>query len=165
MQAFVTYQQNSDCGPAWDCSLLFIDAADADHGCGRAGDRFDAKQLSNVSKFASRKRCLLSYRKQELSGAKMNSHRTTVHPPPPLNSSSTISSGTFSVATISTVAVSPLVSRTVVRSTGKFCFIFADRPSRADQAFSTGRRRRRIAGKCKPRDLGRRSFLHLGYGS
>ena len=33
--------------------------------------------------------------------------------------------------------------------------IFADRPSRADQAFSIGRRRRRIAGKRKPPDLGR----------
>jgi Tfp pilus assembly protein PilX len=46
--------------------------------------------------------------------------RTTVHPPPILNFSSAISSGTFTVATISTMAMSPLVSRTVVRSTGKF---------------------------------------------
>lgn len=46
--------------------------------------------------------------------------RTTAHPPPALNSSAAISSGTFSVATISRVAVSPLVSSTVVRSTGKF---------------------------------------------
>lgn len=46
--------------------------------------------------------------------------RTTVHPPPALNFSSAISSGAFTVATISTVAMSPLVSRTVVRSTGKF---------------------------------------------
>lgn len=46
--------------------------------------------------------------------------RTTVHPPPALNFSSAISSGKFTVATISTVAMSPLVSRTVIRSTGKF---------------------------------------------
>jgi hypothetical protein len=46
--------------------------------------------------------------------------RTTAHPPPALNSSSAISSGTFSVATISIVAVSPLISNTVVRSTGRF---------------------------------------------
>lgn len=46
--------------------------------------------------------------------------RTTAHPPPALTYSATISSGTFSVATMSTVAVSPLVSNTVVRSTGKF---------------------------------------------
>ena len=46
--------------------------------------------------------------------------RTTAHPPPALSSSSTISSGTFSVATISNVAVSPLMSNTVIRSTGKF---------------------------------------------
>ncbi len=46
--------------------------------------------------------------------------RTTVHPPPALNFSSAISSGTFTVATISIAAMSPLVSRTVVRSTGKF---------------------------------------------
>jgi Tfp pilus assembly protein PilX len=46
--------------------------------------------------------------------------RTTAHPPPAIDSSSAISSGTFSVATISTVAVSPLMSSTVVRSTGKF---------------------------------------------
>ena len=44
----------------------------------------------------------------------------TAHPVPPFNSSSTISRGTFSVSTISTVAVSPLVSRMVVRSMGKF---------------------------------------------
>ena len=46
--------------------------------------------------------------------------RTTVHPPPALNFSSAISSGRFTVATISTAAMSPLVSRTVIRSTGKF---------------------------------------------
>jgi Tfp pilus assembly protein PilX len=46
--------------------------------------------------------------------------RTTVHPPPALNSSTALSSGTFSVSTISTALVSPLVSRTVVRSIGKF---------------------------------------------
>jgi Tfp pilus assembly protein PilX len=46
--------------------------------------------------------------------------RTTVHPPPALNFSSAISSGRFTAATISTAAMSPLVSRTVVRSTGKF---------------------------------------------
>lgn len=46
--------------------------------------------------------------------------RTTVHPPPALNFSSAISSGKFTVATISTVVMSPLVSRTVIRSTGKF---------------------------------------------
>ena len=45
--------------------------------------------------------------------------KATAHPVPPLNSS-TISSGTFSVATISTIAVSPLVSRVVVRSMGRF---------------------------------------------
>ena len=50
----------------------------------------------------------------------MSLQQTTAHPLPALNSSSTISSGTFSVATISTVAISPLVSRMVVRSTGKF---------------------------------------------
>jgi Tfp pilus assembly protein PilX len=44
----------------------------------------------------------------------------TAHPVPPFNSSSTISSGTFSVSTISTLAVSPLVSRMVVRSIGRF---------------------------------------------
>ena len=44
----------------------------------------------------------------------------TVHPVPPFNSSSTISRGMFSVSTISTNAVSPLVSRMVVRSMGKF---------------------------------------------
>jgi Tfp pilus assembly protein PilX len=46
--------------------------------------------------------------------------RTAAHPPPGLNSSATLSNGTFSVSTISTVAVSPLVSSTVVRSIGKF---------------------------------------------
>jgi hypothetical protein len=46
--------------------------------------------------------------------------RTTVHPPPALNSSTALSSGTFSVSTISTALVSPLVSHTVVRSIGKF---------------------------------------------
>ena len=46
--------------------------------------------------------------------------RTTVYPPPELNFSSAISSGKFTVATISTAAMSPLVSRTVIRSTGKF---------------------------------------------
>ena len=46
--------------------------------------------------------------------------RTTAHPPPALSSSSAISSGAFSVATISSVAMSPLVSSIVVRSTGKF---------------------------------------------
>jgi hypothetical protein len=46
--------------------------------------------------------------------------RTTAHPPPALSSSSAISSGTFSVATISSIAVSPLMSKTVIRSTGKF---------------------------------------------
>jgi Tfp pilus assembly protein PilX len=46
--------------------------------------------------------------------------KTTAHPPPALNSSLPISSGTFSVATISTVTMSPLVSRTIVRSTGRF---------------------------------------------
>jgi Tfp pilus assembly protein PilX len=46
--------------------------------------------------------------------------RTTAHPPPGLNSSATLSYGTFSVSTISTVAVSPLESSTVVRSIGKF---------------------------------------------
>jgi Tfp pilus assembly protein PilX len=46
--------------------------------------------------------------------------RTTAHPPPALSYSSAISSGTFSVATISTAAVSPLMSNTVIRSTGKF---------------------------------------------
>ena len=46
--------------------------------------------------------------------------RTTAHPPPALSSSAAISSGTFSVATLSNVAVSPLMSTTVVRSTGKF---------------------------------------------
>jgi hypothetical protein len=46
--------------------------------------------------------------------------RTTAHPPPALSSSSAIFSGTFSVATISSVAVSPLMSNTVIRSTGKF---------------------------------------------
>jgi hypothetical protein len=45
---------------------------------------------------------------------------TTIHPPAPLSTLSTISSGTFSVATVSTVAVSPLLSRMVVRSTGNF---------------------------------------------
>jgi Tfp pilus assembly protein PilX len=46
--------------------------------------------------------------------------KATAHPVPPFNSSSTISSGAFSVATISTIAVSPLVSRMVVRSMGRF---------------------------------------------
>jgi len=46
--------------------------------------------------------------------------RTTAHPPPALSFSSAISSGTFSVATLSTVAVSPLMSNTVIRSTGRF---------------------------------------------
>jgi hypothetical protein len=46
--------------------------------------------------------------------------RTTAHPPPALSSSAAISSGAFSVATISSVAMSPLVSSIVVRSTGKF---------------------------------------------
>jgi hypothetical protein len=46
--------------------------------------------------------------------------QTSVHPPAPLNALLTISSGTFSVATISTVAVSPLLSRMVIRSTGSF---------------------------------------------
>jgi hypothetical protein len=55
----------------------------------------------------------IEWSKNELAG-------TTAHPPPGLNSSLAISSGTFSVSTISTVAVSPLVSSTVVRSTGKF---------------------------------------------
>ena len=45
---------------------------------------------------------------------------TSIHPPAPLSALLTISSGTFSVATISTVAVSPLLSRIVVRSTGSF---------------------------------------------
>src|SRR3990170_425040 len=55
----------------------------------------------------------IEWSKNELAG-------TTAHPPPGLNFSSTIFSGTFSVSTLSTVAVSPLVSSTVVRSTGKF---------------------------------------------
>lgn len=46
--------------------------------------------------------------------------QTTIHPPAPLNALLTISSGTFSVATISTVAVSPLLSRMVIRSSGSF---------------------------------------------
>jgi hypothetical protein len=45
---------------------------------------------------------------------------TTAHPPPALNFSWAISSGAFSVATTSTVAMSPLVSSTIVRSTGRF---------------------------------------------
>jgi hypothetical protein len=46
--------------------------------------------------------------------------QTTIHPPAPLNALLTISSGTFSVATISSVAVSPLLSRMVIRSSGSF---------------------------------------------
>src|SRR5918995_580502 len=46
--------------------------------------------------------------------------QTSIHPPAPLNALLTISPGTFSVATIATVAVSPLVSRMVIRSTGTF---------------------------------------------
>jgi Tfp pilus assembly protein PilX len=46
--------------------------------------------------------------------------RTTVYPPPALNFSLAMSSGTFTVATVSRVAMSPLVFSTVVRSTGKF---------------------------------------------
>ena len=46
--------------------------------------------------------------------------QTTIHPPAPLNALLAISSGTFSVATISTVAVSPLLSRMVIRSSGSF---------------------------------------------
>jgi hypothetical protein len=46
--------------------------------------------------------------------------QTSVHPPEPLSTASTMSPGAFSVATISTVAVSPLLSRTVIRSTGSF---------------------------------------------
>jgi hypothetical protein len=46
--------------------------------------------------------------------------QTTIHPPAPLNALLTISSGRFSVATISTVAVSPLLSRMVIRSSGSF---------------------------------------------
>jgi hypothetical protein len=45
---------------------------------------------------------------------------TRVQPPEPLNALLTISSGTFSVATVSTVAVSPMVSNMVIRSTGRF---------------------------------------------
>ena len=45
---------------------------------------------------------------------------TTAHPPQALSFSSAISSGMFSVATLSTVAVSPLMSNSVIRSTGKF---------------------------------------------
>jgi hypothetical protein len=45
---------------------------------------------------------------------------TSIHPPAPINSLLTISSGRFSVSTLSTVAVSPLLSRSVVRSTGSF---------------------------------------------
>jgi Tfp pilus assembly protein PilX len=55
----------------------------------------------------------IEWSKNELAGM-------TAHPPPGLNSSLAISSGTFSVSTISTVAVSPLVSSTVLRSIGKF---------------------------------------------
>ena len=45
---------------------------------------------------------------------------TSIHPPAPLNALLTLPPGTFSVATISTIAVSPLLSKMVVRSSGNF---------------------------------------------
>jgi hypothetical protein len=46
--------------------------------------------------------------------------RISVHPPGSLSFNQSISSGSFSVATLSSIPISPLSSRTVVRSTGQF---------------------------------------------
>ncbi|MPZ77450.1 MAG: hypothetical protein GEU77_13100 [Deltaproteobacteria bacterium] len=46
--------------------------------------------------------------------------RTMVHPPAPLDSTQNISTGTFSVSTLSSVAVSSLIAKSVVRSAGSF---------------------------------------------
>lgn len=49
-------------------------------------------------------------------------YETTVHPPAPLTAARAVSNGTFSISTISTVAVSPLISKSVIRSNGRLGF-------------------------------------------
>ena len=55
----------------------------------------------------------IEWSKRELS-------RSSIHPPGALTSSQTLSTGSFSVATLSSMSMTALTSKTVVRSTGQF---------------------------------------------